>query len=301
MPASKCKNQSALIPLADIKPRFEYLRPKSISETLKLLNQFKGQAAILAGGTDLIVKMRLGKVIPQALIDIKGIAELSGVKSTAKQVLIGPLTTITEIATDPILKKVLPVLPRTALLMASPQVRNRGTIGGNICNAAPSADMAPPLLVLGTKIKYATRTGTKTVNLEDFFKGPSQTILGNKDLVTAFIIPVLQTGTRVGFRTLTLREAMDLSVVSAAAFVRKEHGIIKEARIALGAVAPIPLRAKAAEKRLIGTTGQTEHIQAASAAAASECRPISDVRASEKYRCEMVRVVTRRVLEEILK
>jgi len=297
---SKCKNKPALTTFVDIKSRFEYHRPKSVSEALNFLNKFKGQASFLAGGTDLIVKMRLGKVSPKGLIDIKGITKLHGVKITDKQVIIGPLTTLAEIANDSGLKKVLPTLPHTALLMASPQVRNRGTIGGNICNASPSADMAPPLLVLEAKIKYASRSGTKTVNLEDFFTGPGATVMGNKGLLTAIVIPIPHKEARVGYQTLALREAMDLSIVSAAAFVRKEQGIIKETRIALGAVAPIPLRAVAAEKILIGTAGYSEQIKTAAETAAAECSPISDVRASETYRCNMVNVVTRRVLEEVL-
>lgn len=280
--------------------RFDYHKAGSAQEALKLLAKYKGKAAFLAGGTDLIVKMRSGKTGYEALIDIKGIRGLSGIKKTKTQVTIGSLTTISEAASDKTLQKALPVLPRTALLMASPQVRNRGTIGGNLCNAAPSADMAPPLIVLGAKAKIQTKQGSKTVKLEEFFTGPGETVLAGKGLLTALVVPVPKKNTRVGYQTLTLREAMDLSVVSAAATVRKERGVIRDIRIALGAVAPVPMRALKAEKLLKGTKGKPEDIQRAAEAASLECSPISDVRASDKYRASMVEVVTRRVLQEVL-
>jgi CO/xanthine dehydrogenase FAD-binding subunit len=282
------------------KVHFEYCKAGSVQEALKLLAKHKGRAALLAGGTDILVKMRSGKAAPEALIDIKGIGNLAGVKKTKAQITIGPLTTIAEIARDADLKKALPVLPKTALLMASPQVRNRGTVGGNLCNAAPSADMAPPLIALGAKVRIQTKLGARTVKLEDFFKGPGTTVLGGKGLLTAIVIPVPKKNAKAGYQVLTLREAMDLSIVSAAALVRKERGVIKDVRIALGAVAPVPMRAPGAEKALKGTKGTREDIAKAAASASTECAPISDVRGSQKYRCEMVDVVTRRVLEEVL-
>ena len=280
--------------------RFDYFKVKSAKEALRLFAKYKGDAAFLAGGTDLIVKMRSGKTAPQVLIDIKGIGQLSGVKKTKTQVTIGPLMTLAGIAADEILRKVLPVLSRTALLMASPQVRNRGTVGGNLCNAAPSADMAPPLIALGAKAKYQTRRGARTVKLEDFFTGPGETVLAGEGLLTAIVVPVPKKGVRAGYQVLTQREAMDLSIVSAAAVVRKERGVVKDARIALGAVAPVPMRALLAEKALRGTRGRPEDVENAAAAAAEECAPISDVRASQNYRYRMVEVVTRRVLREVL-
>jgi carbon-monoxide dehydrogenase medium subunit len=280
--------------------RFDYLKPGSVQEAMKLYGKYKGKAAFLAGGTDLIVKMRSGKAAPGALIDVKGIEQLRGIKKAKTQITIEPLTTLAEIAESEVLRKLLPVLPETALKMASPQVRNRGTVGGNLCNAAPSADMAPPLIVLGAKAKFTTKQGTKTVKLEDFFTGPGETVISGKGLLTAIIVPLPKKGAKVGYETLTLREAMDLSIVSAAAMVRKERGRVKEARIALGAVAPVPMRAAKAEKMLTGTKGTPEDIAKAAAAAVAECAPIGDVRASLSYRSDMVEVVTRRVLERVL-
>jgi carbon-monoxide dehydrogenase medium subunit len=297
---SECKINTEVVKAANTSSQFDYFKVKSVAQACRVLHRFKGQAALLAGGTDLIVKMRLGKISPKALVDIKHIPELHSMRVTRTQIVLGPLTTIAEIVNDSELKRILPILSHTALLMASPQVRNRGTVGGNLCNASPSADMAPPLLVLGTKLRYRNGEDQKTINLADFFKGPGTTILGNEGLLTAIVIPIPHRETRIGYQTLTLREAMDLSVVSAAAFLRKEHGIIEEARLALGAVAPVPLRAVGAEKILIGKQGKSKHIQIAAETAALECVPISDVRASEEYRREMIKVVTRRVLKEVL-
>jgi CO/xanthine dehydrogenase FAD-binding subunit len=294
---AKATSQAA----ASAKPRFDYFKPGSLQEAMKLFGRHKGKAAFLAGGTDLIVKMRSGKAAPGALIDVKGIEQLRGIRKAKAQVSIGPLTTLAEIAESEVLKKLLPVLPETALQMASPQVRNRGTIGGNVCNAAPSADMAPPLLVLGAKVRITTKQGTKTVRLEDFFTGPGETLVSGRGLLTAIIVPMPKKGAKAGYETLTLREAMDLSIVSAAALVRRERGRVKEARIALGAVAPVPMMAEKAQKILVGTKGTPEDIAKAAAAAVTECAPIGDVRASQSYRRDMVEVVTRRVLEGVLR
>jgi CO/xanthine dehydrogenase FAD-binding subunit len=294
---AKATSQAA----ASTKPRFDYFKPGSLQEAMKLFGRHKGKAAFLAGGTDLIVKMRSGKAAPGALIDVKGIEQLRGIRKAKAQVTIGPLTTLAEIAESAVLKKLLPVLPETALQMASPQVRNRGTIGGNVCNAAPSADMAPPLLVLGAKVRITTKQGMKTVRLEDFFTGPGETLVSGRGLLTAIIVPMPKKGAKAGYETLTLREAMDLSIVSAAALVRRERGRVKEARIALGAVAPVPMMAEKAQKILVGTKGTPEDIAKAAAAAVTECAPIGDVRASQSYRRDMVEVVTRRVLEGVLR
>lgn len=278
---------------------FDFFKPATAQEALRLFNRYKGAASFLAGGTDLVAKMRSGTARPKALIDIKAIGQLSGVRKTRTRVTIGPLTTITDISQSKILKTLLPVLPKTALLMASPQVRNRGTVGGNLCNAAPSADMAPPLIVLGAKARFLTRQGTRTVRLEDFFTGPGQTLVTGKGLLSAIVVPVPGPRVKAAYQVLTLREAMDLSVVSAAAMVRKERGIIREARIALGAVAPVPMRAPEAEAALVGTRGKDEDIEKAALCASAECVPITDVRGSREYRREMVSVVVRRVLEEV--
>ena len=257
------------------KLKFDYFKPRSLQEAVKLLTKYKGKAAFLAGGTDIIVKMRSGKAAPDALIDIKGIEQLRGIKKTKTQVTIGPLTTLAEIAESEVLRKLLPVLPETALQMASPQVRSRGTVGGNLCNAAPSADMAPPLIVLGAKAKFTTKQGSKTVALEDFFKGPGETLVSGKGILTAIVVPLPKKGAKVGYETLTLREAMDLSIVSAAAMVRKERGKIKDVKMALGAVAPVPMIAVKAQKALKGTKGSLEDIAKAAAAASAECAPRS--------------------------
>jgi len=285
---------------ATLRP-FEYLRAASIPDALELLAKHRGRAAILAGGTDVLVRMKMGRAAPDVVIDIKRIAALRGVRiAGAKSVAIGPLTTLAQIADSALLRRKLPMLPDTALLMASPQVRNRGTVGGNLANAAPSADMAPPLIALGASARVHSRRGAETIPLERFFLGPGQTVLGNDRLLGTITVPLPARDTRCVYRVHTVREAMDISIVSAAVLVEKRGKVIRKARVVLGAVAPVPLRVPDAEARLEGTDGNALAIAAAAEAAAEAARPISDVRGSAGYRREMVRVLVRRALEEVL-
>lgn len=281
---------------------FEFHAVETAAEALRMMRKFKGKAALLAGGSDLVPKLKSGALAPVAVIDIKKIEALRGIRRNGKNaVSIGSLVTLAEIAESPLIRKNLPVLSETALMMASPQVRNRATVGGNLSNAAPSADMAPPLLALGARVELHTQKGKKTVPLEDFFLGPGKTLAGREGLLSRIIVPVPPKNARVHFLPLCIRKAMDLSIVSAAAYVERERGIVKTARIALGAVAPVPLRAKAAEKKIIGTEGGAKTIAEAALTASQEARPITDVRACKEYRCEMVRVTVERALREVMK
>lgn len=283
-------------------PHFTYMRARSVQEALRWMARHRGEAALLAGGTDLIVQMKMDRAAPAVIIDIKRVKPLGGpVKLSGKSAIaIPPLTTLADIAASPLLRRRLPVLPATALLMASPQVRNRATVGGNLANAAPSADMAPPLLALGARVKIHRHGRMKTIPLEEFFTGPGETVLGRTGILGTITVPLLPRRAKASYITHTVREAMDLSIASSAAMVEKKSGRVVAARIVLGAVAPTPLRVPQAEERLVGTRGDADAIEAAAEAAAAASRPITDVRASEQYRREIVRVVTRRVLGEVL-
>lgn len=283
-------------------PRFEYVRPRSVKDAIRILARHGGEAALLAGGTDLVVGMRMDRQAPSTIVDIKRLAPLGGpIRASGKSAIaIPPLTTLADIAASKLLKRRLPVLPATALLMASPQVRNRATVGGNLANAAPSADMAPPLIALGARVRIHTRRGVKTIDLEDFFTGPGETVLGRTGILGTITVPLLPRGARAAYHAHTVREAMDLSIASAAARVQKKGGKVASARIVLGAVAPTPLRVREAEEALAGTRGREADIEAAAEAAAAACRPITDVRATKGYRRDIVRVVVRRALGEVL-
>ncbi len=283
-------------------PHFDYVRPRSVKDAIRILARSKGEAALLAGGTDLVVKMKMDRAAPGTIVDIKRLAPLGGpIKPSGKSAIaIPPLTTLAEIASSTLLKRRLPVLPATALLMASPQVRNRATVGGNLANAAPSADMAPPLMALGARVRIHTGSGVKTIPLEQFFTGPGETVLGGTGILGTITVPLLPRGARAAYHAYTVREAMDLSIASAAVRVQKKAGKIVSARIVLGAVAPTPLRVRTAEEALEGTRGAAADIEAAATAASRACLPITDVRATEGYRRDIVRVVVQHALAEVL-
>ncbi len=280
---------------------FSFHSATTVKEALNLLAKHRGKAALLAGGTDLVPGMKLGGRAPGAVIDVKKITALHGVRMSGKSaVTIGPLTTLAEIMKDPLILRKLPLLAETAGMMASPQVRNRGTIGGNLANAAPSADMAPPLIALGAKVQVHTRRGTRTIPLEKFFTGPGETVLGATGLLGRITVPVPPKRARVAYKPLYLREAMDLPIASAAAYIERERKKIRKARIVLGAVAPVPIRVPDAEKALINTNGDDAAVGEAAYLAASAAKPITDVRATKGYRREMVNVLVRRALVEVL-
>ncbi|MFH1438217.1 MAG: xanthine dehydrogenase family protein subunit M [Pseudomonadota bacterium] len=280
---------------------FDYFEPTSIPETLALLRRFKGKARLMAGGTDLLVGMKKEKFAPKAVINIKNLPTLNFEPRIEKgRIILSPLTTLTDIAESHLLQKKLPMLPDTALLMASPQVRNRATIGGNLCNAAPSADMTAPLMVLGTKVLFNTGKSQKTVPLEGFFRGPGETVLGSTGILLQIQIPLMRKGEEAAYRKHTVRMGMDIAVAGVAVSVLKKGRTIKDIKIALGAVSPTVIRARASENILRGSDVKDELILKAAESASCECCPISDVRATEPYRLEMVKLFMVRALKGIL-
>ena len=280
-------------------PELEYLAPKTIDEALSLLSQYKDEARLIAGGTDVIPQLKRREVkTPHYIIDLKGITDLDYIKYNADDGLsIGALATIQAITSSATIRDKFGVLCQAAERMASPQVRNRGTIVGNISNAVPSADTAPALLTLDAKLKLAGRKGERVVNIEDFFKGPNQTVL-KSEILLEIKIPSPPPKSQGVYLKLSPRRAMDLAIVGVAVLAITENGTCKDIRIALGAVAPTPLRAKKAEAVIRGQKLDRELIEKAAQVAAGEARPIDDHRASAEYRREMVRVLTRRAIKQ---
>lgn len=283
-------------------PRFNYLAPKTMDEALSLLSQYKGRAKIIAGGTDLVpnMKRREAKAL-QYIIDIKGIPNLDYIKyDEGSGLTFGALTTIHAIETSPIIQEEFSVLAQATYSMASTQVRNRGTVAGNICNGAPSADMAPALLTLEAELKLVSHTGERTVDIDDFFIGPSETVITDEELLREIQVPTPPLNSEGVYLKLTPRRSMDLAIVGVAVVVILEDGICKDIRIALGAVAPTPMRAKRAEDIIKGQRLNDEVTERAARIAAEECRPISDHRASAQYRSEMVKVLTKRAINQAI-
>jgi len=283
-------------------PRFEYLTPKTIAEALSLLSQYKERAKVIAGGTDVLPKLKRRETkAPEYIIDLKGIRDLDYIEyDDSGGLRLGALATIHAVETSPIIQERFSVLFHAAESMASTQVRNRGTIAGNICNAVPSADTAPALLTLEARLRLAGQSGERIVNVEDFFTGPNETVLTDEEILQEIHVPNLPPHSRGRYLKLTPRRSMDLAMVGVAVVVVADDGICSDIRIALGAVAPTPIRARQAENIVRGQKLSEELIERAAWRAAEECRPISDHRASAEYRREMVKVLTKRAINQAI-
>jgi len=282
---------------------FEYYEASTVPEVISLLNQYGKAAKPLAGGTDLLVNMKEGGLSPKCLVNIKTVPGLGYIRFDETDGLrIGALTTIREIETSPLIREKFPCLHEGAKSLGSVQIRNRATIGGNLSNASPSADTAPPLLVLDATVRIVGARGERLVPLEQFFVGPGLSVLDN-EILTEIIVPASSQHSRGVYLSISRREAVDLALVGVAIVAKKDEKEArwKDIRIALGAVAPTPIRAHQTEKILEGNEFQQGLIEKAASVACEEARPISDVRASEWYRCEMVKVLFKRAVEQTIK
>jgi len=282
-------------------PRFEYLVPRTVEEALFLLSRYKGRAKVIAGGTDFIPKLKRRETkVPRYIIGLKWIPGLDYIRyDEVNGLTIGALSTIHAIETSPIIRDKFSVLFQAAKSIGSAQVRNRGTIAGNICNAVPSADAAPALLTLEVKLKLTSQTGSRIVNIEDFFTGPNKTVLTDEEILQEIQIPNLPPNSKGVYLKLTPRSTMDLAIVGVAVLVVSDGTSCKDIRIALGAVAPTPIRAKRAEAAVKGQKFSNELIRKAAEVASAESSPIDDHRASAEYRREMVKVLTKRALKQV--
>lgn len=283
-------------------PKFEYLAPKTLQEACSLLLQHKGRAQVMTGGTDLLPKMKDRALTPQYVIGLRSIAGLDYVQHDKKRGLcIGGLATLAQVAESPAVLKDFPLLSEAILRMASVQVRNIGTVAGNLCNAAPSADTAPALIVMGAQVKLSDANGlSRTMPLEDFFVGPAKTVLEEGQLLEEIVVPNLPAKSGGAYLKLSLRQAVDLATVGVACFLTLDGAgdACQDIRIVLGAVAPTPMRAKEAEALLRGKSLSEEVLEKAAAAAMEASKPITDVRNTADYRRKMVGVLTRRAVRQ---
>lgn len=281
-------------------PSFEYFEPRSIKEACKLLKKYGDKARVIAGGTDLLVQMKTGEVRPKYIIGLKGIKGLDYINYSARKGLrIGPLAAIQALADSKIVREKFSLLAEAASKIGSTQVRNIGTVVGNICNAVSSGDMAPALLICEGKAIIAGVGGEKEVALEDFFVGNKKTVLAKGEMVKEIVVPPLAVNSGGVYIKQELRQAMDLALVGVAVLVVLDgKGICKDTRIALGAVAPSPMRAKKAEKVLRGKAIDAERTKEVAEVAMREAKPIGDIRAPAEYRRKVVGVLVRRGIEE---
>ncbi len=283
-------------------PKFDYLAPKTVDEALSLLARYQGRAKVIAGGTDLVPKLKRRQIkSPEYLIDLKGIPGLDYIKyDEGSGLSLGALVTIRAVETSAIIREKFNILFQAAESMASPQVRNRGTIAGNICSAVPSADMAPALLTLEVRLKLISQRGERIVSIEGFFTGPSETVIGDDEMLQEIQVPGLPPQSKGIYFKLSPRRSMDLAMVGVALVAVPEDGILKDIRLALGAVSPTPVRVKEAEAIVRGQRLTVDLIEKAADIAAQGCCPISDHRASAEYRTDMVKVLTKRALNQVV-
>lgn len=280
-------------------PRIEYHRPTELEQALELLSEHKEDCKIIAGGTDLIPAARQGRMLlPRRIhiIDISSIKELDYIIKDGALIRIGATARLSEIGMSAVVKEHLPILADAASQMGSLQVRNLGTIGGNLCNASPAADTASPLLVLDARVNVRGIDRQRLVPLKGFFTGPGKTTLAPGEILAEVQIPLTKPAGSSCFIKLGRRNAFTLSIVSVATLVKVKDGIFDDIRIALGSVAPTPFRASKAEEHLIGEKVNEQVIDDGANVVASEVKPISDVRAGAEYRRDMSLVLTKRAI-----
>jgi carbon-monoxide dehydrogenase medium subunit len=278
---------------------FEFYQPASLQEASRLLKENGPGGRFLAGGTDLVIAMKEKGLAPKYVVDLKRIPGLSGIRENGDgSITIGALTTMREIEVSSLLMKKYPFLSQSAAEVGSIQIRNRATVGGNMANATPSADVAPSLIALNATAKSVSASGERTLPLEAFFRGPGQTVMNVDEILTEITIPKTSPRLVGEYIKFSPREMMDLAYVGVAvAYALGEKD--KECagvRIVLGAVAPTPLRAKRAEAVLEGQILTEALAEKAGQIAAEESKPISDIRSSADYRRAMVGAMTKRAL-----
>jgi CO/xanthine dehydrogenase FAD-binding subunit len=281
--------------------RFEMAMPGSVDECLTVLAQRGSEAKLVAGGTDLVPQMKNGVTRPGCVVDISRLSELRSIALDASGGLrLGAAVAARQIERDARLSKAFPSLVESAALVGSIQIRNLATVGGNLCNAAPSADMAPPLIALEAEAVIAGPNRRRRVPLATFFEGVRKTVLGPDELLIELMVPA--PGPRSGGHYLrhTPRRELDIAVVGVASQITLSNGVCGKARIALASVAPTPVRATAAERVLEGQPLTKERIEEAATLAVEAARPISDQRGSVDFRKHLVRVLTRRTLTTAL-
>lgn len=280
--------------------RFDYLKPGSMGDAISALKEHE-QPFLLAGGTDLLVAMKTDAVRARCLIDLKGIPGMDAV-GYDNGFTIGPLSTIRELEMSPLVREKLPVLSEAAATLGSVQIRNRATIGGNLCHGSPAADMAVVLLAMDSEVSIASRDGERRTKLDRFFSGPGSTAVGVEEVLAGIHIPKELEHYKGVYLKHGPRRAMDIGIVNIAILMEADFSsqICKHVMIAMGAVGPTPLRAVAAEKILNGNRLTPEMIEKASEAASTEAKPITDFRASADYRRAMVAGLVSRGIGQIM-
>lgn len=282
-------------------PQFQYFAPKSLDEACALLGRYGAEASALAGGTDLLVKMKQRRFVPAYVINLKTIGDLDYIRFDENDGLrIGALATIQSIKNSVAVKRNCKVLNQAAGVESSVQIRNRATIGGNIANASPAADAPLALLTVGASVILARADGQREVLLEDFLTGPGRTGLQPGEVIREIHVPRLAPGSGSAYLKHAVRRT-DIAIVSAAVVLTLSKGVCADVRIGLGSVAPTAIRARKAEEMLKGQEITKDLIKKAVEAAAAEAQPIDDIRGYAAYRAVTLRAVVEWVITDAAK
>lgn len=276
---------------------FAYYNPKSIQDLIDTLSGLQSYA-LLAGGTDLLVKMKekLLRPMPQAVVDINGISGLQEITEKEDYLYIGSLVSHSAITDSPLIADKAIILAEAAGQVGSPQIRNMGTIGGNICNASPAADTVPALLALAATVEVYGPDGRQEMPLAELFQGPGRTCLLAGQFISRIKVQQIQLNEGAAFLKFGKRKALAIAVINCAAWLRIGDGFIEEVRIALGSVAPTPVRLYDVEKWLLGKPANDEVFAQAGAMTAQLLKPIDDIRSTASYRTRLARVIVFRSL-----
>ena len=281
-------------------PDFDYHAPGTLAEAYTLLAELGPSATVLAGGTDVLHKMKVGKLAPRHLVSLKRLDEMREIRYVpGRGVVIGALVSHHAIYTSPLLQQRYLSLPMAAHTMASNQICNMGTVGGNIVNGVPSADLPPILIALGATIRLVSLKGERTMALEDFFHGSAETVIAPGEILADITIPDQPT-TGSTYLKFGLRRSGALAVTAVAASVLVEGDTIRDARIVLASAAPTVMRASDAEYYLIGKKVSDELLARAGGLAAAMSRPRDSIRGSAEYRKNLVEVLTKRALRKAI-
>ncbi len=280
--------------------KFDYRRAGSLREALDLLRDNDGDCRVLAGGTDLLVMIQEKLVLPRTVLDISGIEELKGIEESEDRIRIGALVSHSRIVGSSLLNAKAPVLVQSCAEVGSPQIRTLGTVGGNLVMASPSGDTLPALYVLGASVTLRSCREERSVPIEEFFTGVKKSVRRPDEILVAVSFPVPAPSEHGFFKKLGQRKALAISKVSTAALLSLREGGIEKIRVALGAVAPVVIRAPRTESFLAGRSLTPDTIRTAARICSEESRAITDLRSSASYRDRMAGLLLARGLEELL-
>ncbi|HMD88918.1 MAG TPA: xanthine dehydrogenase family protein subunit M [Anaerolineaceae bacterium] len=280
-------------------PEFDLWTSKTLPEALAQLSSAGSEAVPLSGGTNVIPDLRSGRHTAKVVLDISRLKELHGIRRQDGHLVAGGAVTLAELLASPLVSEHGKILQQAGRLFANPLIRNRATVAGNLVDASPAADTAPALLALDAEVELQSQAGSRTVPLQEFFVGVRKTVRRPEELLVSVSWPIAKARTAYAYYKLGLRQADAISVVSVAIRLEVDaNGLCQDARIALGSVAPRPLRALAAEESLRGQAFTDASYARASKLAAEAVSPISDLRASGDYRRRMVGVLVQRLLKQ---